>query len=151
MYIRNLRLFNEKIIPQESLFIICESSDELKENVEETKATMKASGSRSLVFMSNIEDFKHQWKANKNVYSFLKSVNPEHVICSGQRGVGLAVASIAPLLNILTDVVYTGGYYMASHDGQYVEVGQDNCYATILAQHFIFKASLGGNTNATIT
>lgn len=112
---------------------------------------MKTTGSRSLVFMSNIEDFKYQWKANKNVYDFLKSVNPEHVICSGQRGVGLAVASIAPLLNILTDVVYNGGYYMASHDGQFIKVGQDNCYATILSQHFIFKAYLGGKTNESFT
>jgi hypothetical protein len=150
MYIRNLRLFSNKVIPQDSLFVVCESYKELEDSVEETISTMKHSDSHSLVFMSNIEDFKYQWEANQAVYKFLKAVKPEHVMCSGQRGVGLAVASVAPLLDILTDVVYNGGYYVASHDGQFIEVGYDNCYATILSQYFIFKASLGGNTNANI-
>lgn len=140
---KHLKMTTSGKIPVKAAYCVVDSYNALAENVGNVLEEMHEMNTHTVVFMSRPEEYKEQWKANKAVYRLLVALSPSKVYCTGQRGVGLAVAAIAPLMGIETEVVYNGSYKLASYGEEFVEAGKEACYAAILTQHTIFKASLG--------
>ena len=142
---KHLKMTTSGKIPVKAAYCVVDTHEALAENVGHVLEEMHETKSSTVVFMSRPEEYKDQWAANKSVYRMLQALSPSKVYCTGQRGIGLAVAAIAPLMGIETEVVYNGSYKLASYGEEFVEAGKEACYAAILTQHIIFKASLGDN------
>ena len=139
---KHLKMTTSGKLPVKAAYCVVDSYTGLEHTIDRLIEEMNEMKTSDIVFMSRADDFKNQYNSNKAVYSLLKQLSPSKVYCTGQRGVGLAVAAVAPLLGIETEVVYNGSYKMASYGEEFVEAGKEVCYAAILTQHIIFKASL---------
>lgn len=141
---KHLKMTTSGKLPVKAAYCVADSYTGLEYTIDRLIEEMNEMKTSNIVFMSRPDEYKNQWKANKAVYSLLEKIKPERVYCTGQRGIGLAVAAVAPLISIDTEVVYNGSYKLASYGEEFVEAGKEACYAAILTQHVIFKASLGG-------